>query len=556
MPTSPAPDLPSSQPGNGSGRSPNRMIAAIDVGTNSIHMVVVQIQPDLPTFKIINAEKDTVRLGERCQDTGNLTPAAMERAIAALRRCQELANSFNVEAIIAAATSAVREAPNGREFLERVQRELGLQVDLIAGEEEARRIYLGVLSAMEFNHQPHVIIDIGGGSTEIILGDGGEPRYLSSTKIGAVRLTELFVQTDPISDVDYHRLKTYVRGMLEWPVDSVLSLRKPGETLRLLGTSGTIESLLTLHLAEKLGEIPTSLGGYEITLAELRELIQRLRQMKYEQRSQMLGMSERRAEIIVSGAVILQEAMEMLGCKRLQSCSRALREGMIVDWMLSHNLIEDRLRYQGSVRRRSALSMAEKYHVDLDNGERVANFALTLFDQTQRKLHQWGETERQLLWASGILHNAGHYVSHSAHHKHSYYLIRHGGLLGYTDTEIELIANLARYHRKSPPKKKHDPFRVLRPDQRLLIEQLSALLRVGVALDRRQIGAITHLHSHYHAQNRELHLYLSPKQLGDECELELWSLEYKKPEFEATFGVKLIPHLQTQPAATPVLATS
>jgi exopolyphosphatase / guanosine-5'-triphosphate,3'-diphosphate pyrophosphatase len=552
MPTSPDPAPSSNQPGTGSGRSPNRMIAAIDVGTNSIHMVVVQIQPDLPAFKIVNAEKDTVRLGERCQETGNLTPAAMERAIAALRRCQELANSFNVEAIIAAATSAVREAPNGREFLERVQRELGLQVDLIAGEEEARRIYLGVLSAMEFNHQPHVIIDIGGGSTEIILGDGGEPRYLSSTKIGAVRLTELFVQTDPISDTDYRRLKTYVRGMLEWPVDSVLSLREPGETLRLLGTSGTIESLLTLHLSEKLGEIPTSLGGYEITLTELRELTERLRQMKYEQRSQMLGMSERRAEIIVSGGVILQEAMEMLGCKRLQSCSRALREGMIVDWMLSHNLIEDRLRYQGSVRRRSALSMAEKYHVDLDNGERVANFALTLFDQTQGKLHQWGETERQLLWASGILHNAGHYVSHSAHHKHSYYLIRHGGLLGYTDTEIELVANLARYHRKSPPKKKHDPFRVLSPDQRLLIEQLSALLRVGVALDRRQIGAITHLHSHFHTQNRELHLYLSPKQLGDECELELWSLDYKKPEFEATFGVKLIPHLQTQPTTNPV----
>jgi exopolyphosphatase / guanosine-5'-triphosphate,3'-diphosphate pyrophosphatase len=552
MPTSPDPAPSSNQPGTGSGRSPNRMIAAIDVGTNSIHMVVVQIQPDLPAFKIVNAEKDTVRLGERCQETGNLTPAAMERAIAALRRCQELANSFNAEAIIAAATSAVREAPNGREFLERVQRELGLQVDLIAGEEEARRIYLGVLSAMEFNHQPHVIIDIGGGSTEIILGDGGEPRYLSSTKIGAVRLTELFVQTDPISDTDYRRLKTYVRGMLEWPVDSVLSLREPGETLRLLGTSGTIESLLTLHLSEKLGEIPTSLGGYEITLTELRELTERLRQMKYEQRSQMLGMSERRAEIIVSGGVILQEAMEMLGCKRLQSCSRALREGMIVDWMLSHNLIEDRLRYQGSVRRRSALSMAEKYHVDLDNGERVANFALTLFDQTQGKLHQWGETERQLLWASGILHNAGHYVSHSAHHKHSYYLIRHGGLLGYTDTEIELVANLARYHRKSPPKKKHDPFRVLSPDQRLLIEQLSALLRVGVALDRRQIGAITHLHSHFHTQNRELHLYLSPKQLGDECELELWSLDYKKPEFEATFGVKLIPHLQTQPTTNPV----
>jgi exopolyphosphatase/guanosine-5'-triphosphate,3'-diphosphate pyrophosphatase len=524
--------------------NPNRIVAAIDVGTNSIHMVVVQIQTDLPTFKIMTAEKDTVRLGERCQETGNLTPAAINRAIAALRRCQDLARSFQAEAIIAAATSAVREAPNGHEFLNLVKQELGLHIDLISGEEEARRIYLGVLSAVEFNHQPHVIIDIGGGSTEIILGDGGEPRYLSSTKIGAVRLTELFVQSDPITEHDYRRLRTYVRGMLEWPTDSVLALQKPGETLQLIGTSGTIESLLTLHLSEKLGELPASLGGYELTLAELRQLTQRLRQMKYEQRAQMLGMSERRAEIIVCGAVILKEAMEMLGCKSIRACSRALREGMIVDWMLSHNLIEDRLRYQGSVRRRSALSMAHKYHVDLDNGERVANFALALFDQTQGKLHHWGETERQLLWASSILHNCGHYVSHSAHHKHSYYLIRHGGLLGYTDTEIELVANLARYHRKSPPKKKHDQFRNLDPQQRLQIEQLSALLRIGVALDRRQIGAITEVRSRYTPIRQELHLHLTPKHLDDDCELELWSLDYKKPEFETTFGVKLVPHLE------------
>jgi exopolyphosphatase / guanosine-5'-triphosphate,3'-diphosphate pyrophosphatase len=539
-------------PGSVLGNSPNpsrerineRIVAAIDVGTNSIHMVVVQIQPDLPSFKIITAEKDTVRLGERCQETGNLTPAAINRAIATLRRCQELAHSYQAEAIIAAATSAVREAPNGREFIELVRQELGLSIDLIAGEEEARRIYLGVLSAVEFNQQPHAIIDIGGGSTEIILGDGGEPRYLSSTKIGAVRLSELFVQTDPISDNDYRRLKTYVRGMLEWPTDSVLSLIQPGETLQLIGTSGTIESLLTLHLSEKLGEPPSSLGGYELSLADLRQLTQRLRQMKYEQRAQMLGMSERRAEIIVSGAVILQEAMEMLGCKRLRACSRALREGMIVDWMLSHNLIEDRLRYQGSVRRRSVLSLAHKYHVNLDNGDRVGNFALILFDQIQAKLHHWGAAERELLWAGSMLHNCGHYVSHSSHHKHSYYLIRNGGLLGYTDAEIELVANLARYHRKSPPKKKHDQFRNLNQQQRLLIEQLSSLLRVGVALDRRQVGAITDIRCRYSPIRQELHLHLTPHQPEDDCELELWSLEYKKVDFEATFGVKLIPHLE------------
>lgn len=532
------------------GLSEHRILAAIDVGTNSIHMVIVQIQPDLPAFKIIAAEKDTVRLGERCQQTGQLTPVAIGRALAALRRCQELARSFQAEEIIAVATSAVREAPNGREFIETVATQLGLKVDLISGEEEARRIYLGVLSALEFNHQPHVIIDIGGGSTELILGDGGDPRYLSSTKVGAVRLTELFVQNDPITEREYQTLRNYVRGMLEWPTEAIRSHLRPGEIPRLVGTSGTIESLLMIYACEKQGVCPTSLGGHELRLEDLRQLIARLCQMTYNQRTQMLGMSERRAEIIVSGAVILQEAMELLGLKSFTSCNRALREGMIVDWMLSHGLIEDRLRYQSSVRQRSVITLAHKYRVNLDNGERVANFALSLFDQTQGQFHHWGPTERQLLWAAAVLHNCGHYVSHSAHHKHSYYLVRHGGLLGYTDTEIEIIANLTRYHRKSPPKKKHDNYRILNNRDRQIVDQLSALLRLAVALDRRQIGAIQSVRCQLHVQKRELRLYLQPTYPQDECVLELWSLDYKKPAFEAEFGIRLTAQLEQTIAAT------
>lgn len=196
-----------------------------------------------------------------------------------------------------------------------------------------------------------------------------------------------------------------------------------------------------------------SLRGYELTLGDLKALVAKLRRLNFNQRCQLLGMSERRAEIIVAGAVILAEAMEMLGQTSLITCDRALREGIIVDWMLTHGLIEDRLRYQSSVRQRSTYSLAQKFHVNLASSERVADFALTLFDRTQGILHNWTEAERELLWAAAILHNAGHYVSHSAHHKHSYYLVRHGGLLGYTDTEIEIIANLCRYHRKSPPRK-------------------------------------------------------------------------------------------------------
>ncbi len=523
--------------------SNHRVLAAIDVGTNSIHMAAVQIDPSLPSFKIIAAEKDTVRLGERCQETGQLTPVAMARSLAALKRCQELACGLNVEEILAVATSAVREAPNGREFLEQVEAELGLKIDLISGEEEARRIYLGVLSALEFNNQPHVIIDIGGGSTEIILGDGGDPRYLSSTKVGAVRLSDQFVHTDPISDSEYHNLRDYVRGMLEWPTESARSHLRPGEIPRLIGTSGTIESLITIYTWNKTGFAPTSLGGYEMSLIDLQALTQRLRKLNYEQRSQILGMSERRAEIILSGAVILHEAMQMLGLQSFSTCNRALREGIIVDWMLTHGLIEDRLRYQSSVRQRSVISMAQKYRVNLENGERVAEFATSLFDQTLGVLHSWSVAERQLLWAAAILHNCGHYVSHSAHHKHSYYLVRHGGLLGYTDAEVEAIANLSRYHRRSPPRKKHENYRILTNQYRQIVDQLSALLRLAVALDRRQIGAIRSVRCQHFPLSYEFHMHLEPTRSGDDCDLELWSLNYKKDTFEAEFGVKLIAKL-------------
>ncbi|MGL6281795.1 MAG: Ppx/GppA phosphatase family protein, partial [Microcoleaceae cyanobacterium] len=181
---------------------PERMLAAIDMGTNSLHMVIVKVDTTLPTFSIIDREKETVRLGD-CEPNGNLKLENMARAIATLKRFQAIAQTFQVEQFITVATSAVREAPNGREFLKQVADELGIDVSLISGQEEARRIYLGVLSAMEFNNQPHIIIDIGGGSTELILGDGMEPRYLSSTKLGAVRQTKEFISSDPINKNEF-----------------------------------------------------------------------------------------------------------------------------------------------------------------------------------------------------------------------------------------------------------------------------------------------------------------------------------------------------------------
>jgi exopolyphosphatase / guanosine-5'-triphosphate,3'-diphosphate pyrophosphatase len=515
------------------------IIAAIDIGTNSIHMVVVRIVTSLPAFTIIAREKETVRLGDRDLQTGNLTPAAIDRAFGALKRCQEIAKSLNAQQILAVATSAVRESPNGNEFVRSIEAELGLVVNIISGQEEARRIYLGVLSGVEFNNTPHLIIDIGGGSTELILGDSQEPRTLSSTKIGAVRLTAEFIPHNPVSDRDFSCLQAFVRGQLERAIDEIKSNLRSGESPKMVGTAGTIETLSAILNLDKNGHVPDRIHGSQIHLHELRNLINRLRRMTVAERTTIEGISDRRSEIIVAGAVVLQEAMTMLGMQSLSVCERSLREGVIVDWMLTQGLIEDRLKYQGSIRERSTLKIAGKYGVDLPHSKRVAALALSLFDQTYGHLHVWDKPVRQLLWSAAILHNSGHFVSHDAHHKHSYYLIRYGELLGYTESEIDTIANIARYHRKSPPKKKHHNLQNLSKEQKSIVAQLSAILRIAVALDRRRIGGIRDVSLDCDLTSRECQLTFFPADPTDACVLECWSFDYKKPIFETEFNLKL-----------------
>ena len=518
-----------------------QIVAAIDIGTNSIHMVVVEIDTSLPAFYIIAKAKDTVRLGDRDPKTGNLTPEAIERSLAALKRCKDLASSLNTSQIIAVATSATREAGNGLAFLKRIETELGIEVNLISGQEEARRIYLGVLSGMEFGDRPHVIIDIGGGSTELILADDKEARFLSSTKIGAVRLTKEFVHSDPISESELNYLRAYIRGMLERSTDEIWQNLQLNERPRLVGTSGTIETLATVQALAKQGIVPNPIHGYEVTRQDLEAIVTKLAKMTYEERYNIPGISDRRAEIILPGALILLETMAMLKLDSITICERALREGMIVDWMLTRGLISDRLKYQNEVRNRNVIKIARKYQVDLDHSQRIANFALSIFDQSQNILHDWGQQERELLRSAAILHNCGIYISHSSHHKHSYYLIRNAELLGFTELELELIANIARYHRKSKPKKKHECFQKLaHKSQQLMVRQVSAILRLAVALDRRKKGAISDVKCHWNAEDRELEIHLHPQEIGDDCALELWSLGYKKPIFEEEYNVKVI----------------
>jgi exopolyphosphatase / guanosine-5'-triphosphate,3'-diphosphate pyrophosphatase len=517
------------------------ILAAIDIGTNSLHMVVVEIKPELPAFSVIAREKDTVRLGDRDPATGNLNAAIMEKAIAALGRYQTIAFSLGAQEVIAVATSATREAPNGREFIDMIDRALGLKVDLISGVEEARRIYLGVLSGLEFDNIPRISIDIGGGSTEMILGDSEEPRTLSSTKIGAVRLTSELVTTDPISDKEFTYLQAYICGQLERPIEEIKANLKPGELPQMVGTSGTIETACMIIGREKTGLLPSRLHGFQLQRKDLEQLVQKMRRLNVTERSQIPGLSERRAEIILPGLLVLSHAMTSLKMESLLVCERSLREGVIVDWMLAHGLVEDRLRYQSSIKERSTLKIADKYGVDIRHGQKVAEIAVEIFNYMQtEKLHSHAPDARRYLWSAAILHNSGHFVSHSAHHKHSYYLIRYGELLGYNELEIEIIANLARYHRKTMPKKKHEGYQTLSRENKLLVTQLGSILRVAIALDRRTIGAVKEIKCNFNSMTRTLNLQLSPATIGDDCQLELWSLDFKKAWFEQEFDMKLL----------------
>lgn len=518
----------------------NCILGAIDIGTNSIHMVVVQINAQIPSFNIIAKEKDTVRLGDRDPETGNLTDSAIQRSIDALSRCKHLAESLNVDHIVAVATSATREAPNGHDFLARIETELGIKVDLISGQEEARRIYLGVLSGMDFGGKLHAVIDIGGGSTEIVLADSQDLRFLSSTKVGAVRLTQDFVHTDPLSDKEFMRLQGYVRGMLERPVEQFQhKIQSEGKPV-LVGTSGTIETLGIINAFITQGIEPNPLNGYQITRLELTKILSKLVKMSYQERVALPGMSDRRAEIIVAGATILVQAMTMLDIDSITICERALREGVIVNWMLQNGYIENRLAFQGEVRSRNIYKIAHKYQVDLIHAEQVAEFALIIFDSLRGNIYQWSDLDREYLWAAAILHNCGLFISHSAHHKHSYYLIRNAELLGFTEIEIELIAQIARYHRKSKPKRKHETYYSLSHHHRKIIKQMSSILRLAIALDRRQIAAIKTLECKFDNEYKQLHLHLTPSQPDDDCALELWNLDYKKPIFEQEYELKVI----------------
>jgi len=513
-----------------------RRVAAIDLGTNSTHLLIASVDPVLRSFSVLLAEKSTTRLGERDPDTGELTAAAMDRARLALRHCRDLASSHGVEQTICVATSAMREAPNGLSFLAELRQELGLEVEVISGTEEARLIYLGVLSGMEFGDRPHLILDIGGGSTELILADAREARALTSARVGAVRLQRDFVRREPLARDRVAFLRAFIQGSLEPSVEKVQQRLRQGDEPLMVATSGTAMAAASLLAALNPRPLPR-LHGSVVSRFELDGLVERVLPLTPQQRRGLPGINERRSEILVPGLLVLQTAMDLLGASQFVISERALREGLIVDWMLRHDLIVDRFAYQSDIRRRTVLHQARKFGVDIARAERIAGHAVALFDQTKQCFPPAPPEARQLLWAAGILHNCGLHINTSGYHKHSWYLIQHGELLGYSQSEQLVIAAMARYHRRSLPKKRHESWLLLDRDQRRLVENLSLLLRLAVAMDRRPEASIASFEAHFEQKN--LQLSLLPLDPNDDLSLELWSLDSCAKAFQDACGISL-----------------
>lgn len=514
-----------------------RHVAAIDVGTNSTHMLVASVDVALGTFSIDLAEKSNTRLGERDPDTGELTPEAMARGLESLRHFRELALSHQVEQIVIAATSAVREAPNGREYLQVIKDQLELDVDLVSGPEEARLIYLGVLSGMPFGDRPHLVLDIGGGSTELILADGRDARALTSTRVGAVRLQRDFVKDDPIPPQRRSFLQAFIQGSLEPAVDKVRRRIKPGETPVLVATSGTAMAIGALAASED-DRPPLKLHGYKVSRQRLDRVVDRLAMMTTDQRRGLAAINDRRAEIIVPGSLILQTTLRMLDVDELVLSERALREGLIVDWMLRHGLLEDRFSFQSSIRQRTVIHQVQRFAVNQARAERVASHALSLYDSTHETLHRDDGSGRDLLWAAAMLHACGQHINLSAYHKHSWYLIRHGELLGYSESEHLMIAAIARYHRRSLPKKRHESWQGLQTRvNRRTVSEMALLLRLAAALDRRPEPVVKRLKAV--VRGGELILELVSERLNQNLSLEQWSLESCSEVVKAVTGLKL-----------------
>lgn len=512
-------------------KPPPVKFGAIDVGTNSIHLVMVEVSPE-GDFRILGRDKEMVQLGRGGFVEHVLTERAMEDGLACLTRFTKLARLKGVGRLRAVATSAVREARNGGDFVQRVRRGLGLELHVLSTEEEARLIYLAVRHAVNLGNDDHLVVDVGGGSVEVIVGNANRPEVLFSAKLGALRLSELYLKKDPPAVDEIKALRRHVESVLA-PLENRVGRRRFEHCL---ATSGTFE-----HLAEictrRRGEEQSDTDVLRVSRAEIKSLLSDLIGTRQEELLKMPGMEARRVGTILPAATTLMVLARMFDISQFEYCDMALREGIIIDHIASRRAHFLARATWPDPRTRSVVQLAERCGYNRAHAEQVQRLALSLFGQLAA-LHHLDERYRELLSYACLLHDIGYMISHKGHHKHSYYLIRNGGLQGFSEQEIEIIANIARYHRKAWPRKSHYSYQQLDREGRDVVRKLIPIIRLANALDRTHYSVADALDCRV-CEDRVGVTVHSAKDM----ELEMWTARRQCPLFEREYGVRVAVNL-------------
>jgi exopolyphosphatase/guanosine-5'-triphosphate,3'-diphosphate pyrophosphatase len=496
-------------------------IAAIDIGTNSIHMIVVKVRPDL-SFEVIDREKDMVRLGAGGLDGRSLTPTAMSAALQTLAKFKRLAETHKVDEIVAAATSATREADNGGDFIAEVDRQTGIRIRVISGTEEARLIHLAAGYGVDVGGNTAAVVDIGGGSVEVTLGTATQLALGKSFKVGVIRLTERFVKSDPLSERDERRLVKHLNREMGTYLDQV-AMRGFD---RVIGTSGTILSLGALAASED-GDRAEDLRNRRVSAKAMHRLRKRLTEYNIGERLAIPGMDPRRADLSVAGSVLFDTIIRRLGADEFTLCDLALREGLVLDYVHRNSARIRKVERYPDVRRRSIVELGERCGYWSEHAQQVARLALAIFDQT-RSVHGLSDRERDWLEYGALLHDIGVHISYERHHRHSYYLIKNGDLRGFDPQEIEAIALIARYHRQGTPKKSHEGYAELPGSMRRAVKALSAMVRLAEGLDRSHAQAVEGIDLYPRGDD-----YLARLRASGDAELELWAAHRHVAPLEA-----------------------
>ena len=499
--------------------------AAIDIGSNSVRMLAAETAPGRPT-RILAAERQVTRLGAGVFLDGRIPAETIDLVCEDLARMAQVYRKLDVVGVRAVATSAVRDASNQQEFLERASQVLGTPVEIISGQEEARLIHLGVEARWPQQDKRVLIVDVGGGSAEVILADHGALSEAFSKPLGAVRLTEVFLKSDPPSPLELHRMNEYIEEKLATPLRRIGT----GPFDRLIATSATAAAIVCAVNRVRRSRRDEA-DRLKATLAQIRRFYREICERDLAARRKIVGIGPKRAELIVAGAAVFLRVLELFHQPSLHYSAAGVRDGIIAD--LTARGVGRELSMLTRDQRRAVEQMARRYGVQVTHARKVADLARRLFESLQ-SLHRLPPSFGKLLEAAGYLHDVGHYVSDTAHHKHSYYLVINSDLPGFTDTERQMIALLCRYHRRAMPVSRHSPFQTLDPEARRAILLLTPLLRIADSLDRSHDQRVSDLQ--VQLRNGSVAIALES---GQDTDLEMWAADRVADSFRETYQLPL-----------------